>query len=210
MFQHVHASYVLLVAGGILTVTVAPLAAAKAPPPKDREAQSAPAPPRPDPSPPPAHDTPKAQTNRPAPDFALSDLRGSVVTSDYLSRPVTVVHFWASWCVPCIREIPDLNRLAQRYEPSGAALYAVAVGSGSVQELRQIEKSFRIQHRVLVGDDRLANEFGGVSAFPVTFLVDNRGWIVERHDGATREAQQRIEETIRGMLAAAGRPLPKR
>lgn len=143
-----------------------------------------------------------------APDFALPDLRGIVVESGYLSRPVTVVHFWASWCVPCMEEIPELNRLTERYEPSGAAVFAVAIASGSAGDLRQVEKSFRIHHRVLVGDEAVARAFGGLASFPVTFLVDNRGWIVESHVGATREAHRQIEKTMRGMLAAAGRPLP--
>jgi hypothetical protein len=107
-----------------------------------------------------------------------------------------------------MQEIPELNRLAERYEPSGAALYAVAIGSGSAGDLRQVEKSFGIHHRVLIGDDRIARDFGGVASFPVTFLVDSRGWIVEKHEGATREAHRKIEETIRGLLAASGRPLP--
>ena len=148
--------------------------------------------------------------DRPAHDFALTDLRGLIVESAYPSRPVTVVHFWASWCVPCMREIPELNRLAERYEPAGAAIFAVAMESGSAGELRQIEKTYEIRHHVLVGDDRVARGFGELAAFPVTFLVDGRGRIVERHDGASRETQHRIEETIRGLLAASGRPLPKR
>lgn len=169
------------------------------------------------PASPPASPSPKPKgtpqtpaKHGPAPDFSLPDLHGGLVESGYLSRPVTVVHFWASWCVPCMREIPELNRLAEQYEPSGAALYAVAIGSGSAGDLRQIEKSFSIHHRVLIGDDRVARSFGGVTSFPVTFLVDSRGWIVERHEGATREAHERIEETIRGLLAASGRPVPPR
>lgn len=144
----------------------------------------------------------------PAPEFTLPDLRGLIVDSAYLSRPVTVVHFWATWCVPCMREIPEMNRLSARYEPAGVAIYAVAIGSGSAGDLRQIEKAFDIRHRVLVGDENVARAFGSIPAFPVTFLIDGRGRIVERHEGATREAHQRIEATLRGLLAEAGRPVP--
>jgi hypothetical protein len=107
-----------------------------------------------------------------------------------------------------MQEIPELNRLAERYEPSGAAIYAVAIGSGSAGDLRQVERAFHIRHRVLIGDENVARAFGSIPAFPVTFLVDGRGRIIERHEGATLEAHQRIEATVRGLLAASGRPLP--
>src|SRR4029077_10368883 len=60
-----------------------------------------------------------------APAFTLPDLRGTLVESAYATRPVTMVHFWASWCVPCMREIPVLNQWAATYEPKGAGVFAV-------------------------------------------------------------------------------------
>jgi thiol-disulfide isomerase/thioredoxin len=144
-----------------------------------------------------------------APEFHLVDLRGNTIDSDYGARPVTIVHFWASWCVPCMREIPDLNRMAAIYEPSGAALFAVALSSGSAGDLRQLERAYNIRHRVLVGNERLATDFGGIPSFPTTYLVDRRGRVVERHVGATPEVRKRIEASVDALLLAAKAPAPK-
>lgn len=142
----------------------------------------------------------------PAPTFRLLDPRGNPVDSAYDSRPVTVVHFWASWCIPCMREIPEMNRMAAAYEPRGAALFAVALYSGKAGDLRQLEKAYDIRHRVLLGEERLATNFGGIPSFPTTYVVDGSGRIVDRYVGATPEVRERIEASIRALLAAAKVP----
>lgn len=145
---------------------------------------------------------------RSAPQFSLPDLRGGRVGPDYGAHPVTMVHFWATWCVPCMREIPDLNRLASRYEPSGAAIFAVCLDTATEAELRQIARAYDIRHTVLIGTAETARGFGGVPSFPTTYLVDARGRIVESFTGATRENHKRVEGSIRRMLEQAGRELP--
>jgi len=137
-----------------------------------------------------------------APPFTLPDLRGSMVASSYGSRPVTIVHFWASWCVPCMREIPDLNRFAAVYEPRGAAFYAVALSSGSAGEVRQIARAYEIRHTVLVGDGATARAFGGISSFPTVFVVDRTGQIVGRYIGSTEEIRRRVEADVQALLRA--------
>src|SRR5437867_8878437 len=139
----------------ILAAAASPAAEATGAPP----GAAAPAAPQPETRPGAASAPPRI--DRPAPDFALSDLRGILVESAYGSRPVTVVHFWATWCVPCMLDIPELNRLAATYEPAGAAVYAVALSSGTAGELRQLERAYDIRHRVLLGDQAIANALGG-------------------------------------------------
>jgi thiol-disulfide isomerase/thioredoxin len=139
----------------------------------------------------------------PAPEFTLQDLRGAMIESGYLSRPVTVVHFWATWCVPCMREIPQLNQFARVYEPRGAALYAIAVSSGTLGELRQIARTYDIRHRVLIGDEAVWRGFGPIESYPTTFIVDSRGRIVERYVGDTPDVRRRVEAAVQGLIAAS-------
>ena len=146
----------------------------------------------------------------PAPSFVLQDLQGRLVESSYASRPVTVVHFWASWCIPCMREIPDLNRYAAAWEADGAALYAVAISSGSQGELRQIARTYDIRHTVLMGDEALVRGFGGISGYPATFIVDSRGRVIEAHIGTTPAIRSKVDETVRAILAASRRSAPPR
>lgn len=163
--------------------------------------------------PPAAPQPPESAPSKPpklrhAPEFSLQDLNGNAVDSLYAHRPVTIVHFWVSSCVPCIREIPHLNRLAARYEPFGAGLFAVSSDDATRSELRQIAKAYDIRHTVLIADRAVIGDFGGLEGFPTTFLVDRQGRIVERHIGASEEAQHRVEAGIRQILSASGKPLP--
>lgn len=145
-----------------------------------------------------------------APEFQLPDLQGGLVDSRYGTRPVTVVHFWASWCVPCMREIPELNRLSETWKRDRVGFFAIALQSGSPGELRQIARTYDIRHTVLLGDEALARKFGEIPSFPTTFVVDGRGQIVRTHTGATPETRREIESIVREILArpAAAPPAP--
>jgi thiol-disulfide isomerase/thioredoxin len=141
-----------------------------------------------------------------APAFTLPDLRGTLVESAYASRPVTMVHFWASWCVPCMREIPVLNQWAAAYEPKGAGVFAVAMSSGSASEVRQLIKAYNIRHTVLLGTESLAVGFGGLASFPTTFLVDREGKVFARFTGTSEKIQASIEAKLRLALGLGDPP----
>jgi thiol-disulfide isomerase/thioredoxin len=119
-----------------------------------------------------------------------------------------MVHFWATWCVPCIRDIPELNRLAAAYEPAGARILAVALDTATPGELRQIAKLYGIRYTVLIGTGEVAQGFGGVGSFPTTFIVDSEGMIVEKSVGVAPELIRRAEARLRSLIKASGRELP--
>lgn len=137
---------------------------------------------------------------RPAPSFTLPDIHGTLVNSAYSSREITMVHFWASWCVPCMREIPVINRLAASYEPAGAAIFAVAMSSGEAGDLRQLARAYDVRHTILLGTEELGSKFGGIPSFPTTFLVDRRGRIRATFSGASEEVQKGLEAKLRAIL----------
>jgi len=111
------------------------------------------------------------------------------------------VNFWATWCAPCRREIPLLNRLAREFEPRGFQLIGVAVDFPDA--VTAYLKQTPIDYQILIGEQEgldAARAFGIESlAFPFTVFTDAQGRIVTLHLGELHEHQARA---ILGAVAA--------
>lgn len=110
-------------------------------------------------------------------ELALSQLRG---------RPL-VINFWATWCAPCVKEMPELDRFQRAYAPRGWQVLGLAIDRREpVQEfLRRTPVGFAVGLAALDGTD-LARQLGNASgALPFTVVLDGRGRIVERKLGQT-------------------------
>ncbi|QKK01629.1 MAG: TlpA family protein disulfide reductase [Pseudomonadota bacterium] len=107
-------------------------------------------------------------------DFALPDLGGDTVRlSDYRGQWV-VVNYWATWCKPCRKEIPDLSALDQRRED--VQVLGLAFEDTDPAELRQFLEAYPASYPILTVDVYEPPEaLGAPRALPTTFLVDPSG-----------------------------------
>ncbi|KAF0099078.1 MAG: thiol-disulfide isomerase-like protein [bacterium] len=113
---------------------------------------------------------------RPAPELALGDARGKRFGAGDLRGRVTLVNFWATWCPPCVHEIPSMNRLAAAYEPREFALVSVNFRE-SPAHVRDFMSRVAVDFPVLLDVDGAASTRWGVVAFPSSFLLDREGRI---------------------------------
>ncbi len=134
-----------------------------------------------------------------APDFLLTDSRGSQVRLwDYRGK-VVVLNFWATWCVPCKAEIPWFAEFESKYKSSGLAVLGVAMDDDGWKSVRPFISRMRINYRVMVGDDATASRFGGIESLPETLLIDRKGRIASTQLGLTAKTtyEQAIAELLR-------------
>jgi peroxiredoxin len=123
----------------------------------------------------------EVNTSRPAPDFTLTDLNGNQVSlGDFSGQPV-VVNFWATWCPPCLAEMP---LLAEAYQREGGKIVFLAV---SVDEpdstVRRFAEKNDINLTILLdGGGRVASDYK-VRGIPVTFFISRDGEVVVRYVG---------------------------
>jgi thiol-disulfide isomerase/thioredoxin len=125
-----------------------------------------------------------------APEIALEDFRGNTVKiSDERGHPV-VLHFWATWCASCVRELPELVTLSKSWEKMGVRFFAVSVEDKNKQRL--IESFVRDLHPMpviwLPKSSSLAEPYWAWGV-PMTYFIDSQGKFVARGMGAKEWTQ---------------------
>ncbi len=133
-----------------------------------------------------------------AADFQLRDLRGGEVRLSDFSGKVVILNFWATWCPPCRMELPGLQDLYARYKDRGATVVGIAVDSGGEEELKRFVRKVGIDYPVLVGDQKVMNQYGGIQGLPTTFIIDQNGIILNRYMGLVDLSI--YEKSIRALL----------
>jgi thiol:disulfide interchange protein DsbD len=99
---------------------------------------------------------------------------------------VVVVNFWATWCVPCIREIPSFNKLHQEFSKQGVAVLGIGMDDEGAERIKPFLVKHPMQYPVGVGSSDM-NEKYKLDALPVTIVFDRAGKQVKRFEGFTPE-----------------------
>ena len=123
-----------------------------------------------------------------APAISLKTLNGEALAFESLRGKVAVVDFWATWCVPCLSEIPMFNQLKKDYQPKGAEVIAISLDEEGASKVKPFLKAHPMDYTQIVGDQSTAKAFNvDDSTLPVTLLIDKQGRIRFRHVGITKK-----------------------
>lgn len=113
------------------------------------------------------------------PDFALADANGRMVSSDSFDGDVLLLNFWATWCTPCVEEMPMLSRMQQQFAGQGVNIVGIALDDP--ERARQFAAGLGVEYTVLFGlaDAMLVGRRYGNRAgmLPYSVLVDRAGTI---------------------------------
>lgn len=115
-------------------------------------------------------------------------LNGGVLKLESLRGQVVLVDFWATWCVPCLSEIPMFNQLKKDYQPRGVEVIAISLDEEGAAKVKPFVKAHPMDYTQAIGDERTAAAFKvDDSTLPVTLLIDKHGRIRFRHVGITKK-----------------------
>ena len=119
---------------------------------------------------------------QPAPTFTLQDADGEYVSLDDLRGRVVLVNFWATWCLPCRAEMPELDRAAREYHDEGFRVLAVNLLEDAAS-IRKFGDELQVGLPLLVDPSGDVYKAYSVQGLPASFLVDRDGVIRDVHLG---------------------------
>jgi peroxiredoxin len=128
--------------------------------------------------------------------FTLADLAGKSWTLKDLRGSVVLVNFWATWCPPCRKEMPDLEALHQRFGPKG--LVILAISDEETGKVQPFIAEHRFSYPILLDPGRKVNELFRVEGIPKSFVYDREGKL------AAQAIDMRTQRQFLEMLAHAG------
>ncbi len=114
--------------------------------------------------------------------------------SDYRGKWV-LVNFWATWCAPCLQEMPELNALHQAHKNRDLVVIGIALEYPNPQVVADFLKENPVSFPIILGDYKMAREVGVVEALPTTYLFNPKGKKVSYQSGMVSRAS--VEEYIR-------------
>jgi cytochrome c biogenesis protein CcmG, thiol:disulfide interchange protein DsbE len=131
-----------------------------------------------------------------APNFSRADLtHRKIVLSSYRGK-IVLLNFWATWCEPCLTEMPTFVEWQKEYGSGNFQVIGVSMDDAAPEVIATVSR-LKLNYPVLMGDEYLGADYGGVLGLPVTFLIDREGKIQARYQGTSLT---RIHSDIQNLL----------
>ena len=136
--------------------------------------------------------------HKPAPSFVRNSLAGKPVDLSSYRGKVVLLNFWATWCAPCQLEMPRFAAWQKQYGPQGLQILGVSMDD-EPEGVHKLVNKLRINYPVVMGDEQIGTQYGGILGLPVTFLIDRQGQVVARFQGETN--LNALEDQMKQLLA---------
>ena len=133
-----------------------------------------------------------------APDFSLQTPEGRTVKLSSLKGKVVILDFWATWCQPCRKGIPDLIELKKKFGKQGFEVIGISVDRDTKDEVIPFVKNNGINYPVVYYNDNVIRDYGGIESIPTTFVIDKQGKVVATYQGLRDKSV--YEEHIKKLL----------
>jgi thiol-disulfide isomerase/thioredoxin len=135
--------------------------------------------------------------NKPAPEIARTDLAGARISLKSMRGKVVLLNFWATWCAPCLIEMPVFSTWQQQYGPRGLQVIGISMDDDAAP-VRKLLVKVKTNYPIAMGDAKVGEQYGGVLGLPLSFLIDKKGVVRARFQGETD--LKTIEKHLKGML----------
>jgi peroxiredoxin len=134
------------------------------------------------------------------PDLTLPDVDGKPVRLTEPKGKVILLNFWATWCPPCLEEMPSMEKLHRRFRGRPFEVIAVSVDKGGVELVRQFIKKRKFTFRVLHDAEGKTETPFGLRGLPISYVVNHRGQLIAGAIGAKNWRSKKAYAYFKGLL----------
>ena len=147
-------------------------------------------------------DTWLPRVGQPLADFTLPDLHGRMVQLSALRGKVVFINVWATWCKPCIDEMPTIQRLYDHLRTQGLEVLAINLDPLGEEVVTPFMRNYRLSFPVLLDRKSSVERLYGTTGVPETFIVDKQGLLVDKIIGPRDWAHPQMLAMFQRLLAA--------
>ena len=134
-----------------------------------------------------------------APDFTVTADNGQTFTVHNFNGKLLLLNFWATWCAPCVEEVPSLNQLARQLGPQGLVVLGVSVDKDP-NAYKNFLQHFPVSFQTARDPDEKVNLKYGTIQFPESYLIDRNGKVVEKFISAQNWASPEMIQHVQSLL----------
>ena len=141
------------------------------------------------------------------PDYAAASPNGDSLRLASLKGSVVLLNVWATWCIPCRKELPELQALHQEYESQGLRIVGVSVDEpGTDADVVDFAKSFGLTYTILHDPEQRISDVFRIPGVPASFVIDRAGIIRWRHLGPFKATDTTFTAVLQKALASVAAP----
>ena len=139
----------------------------------------------------------KTESAEAAPNFVLTSTDGKNIKLSDFKGKVVIVDFWATWCAPCRKGIPDLVDIQNEFKDN-VVVIGISLDQDTKSDVIPFMKKFDINYPVVYGNNEVITNYGSINAIPTTFIIDKNGNIADKHIGLVPKSEfvNKIKEIL--------------
>jgi len=138
-------------------------------------------------------------------EFVTTNLKNQKIRLSDFQGNVIFLNFWATWCIPCKKEMPDMKRLEEKFKDRAFVILTVNMQESS-EKIKKFYADLNLSFETALDPDGKIFNMYKVNQLPVTYIIDKQGMVVARAVGPRLWDSERSFEYFRHLLADKGKP----